>query len=138
VISQLEKMQRTFCQNGLCGADDTDTNLKRPFSMPFCVAFLRPTDKKQTRRAYRVTHAWHVPVCVALDKFQSSRKHKVLYSDNIYASSVTQEPFHELYNRRMLGSRQLMADELEKLYDDIGIFSDISRIIVHAQEYELE
>jgi hypothetical protein len=132
---KMEKMRRAFCDAGLCnppkkpGADER-------YRLPFCCAFLRPTDRVQTRDAWRISHAWHIPVCAACDALEpTGQGHEVLRSRRISSSAITQETFQELYNRYMLGSRWLIAQELDELYDRIGVFNDVDRVIVHAQEY---
>lgn len=132
---QIEKMHRVFCDAGLCRRSDTPGSDRR-YRLPYCSAFLRTTNRVQTRDAWRVTHGWHIPVCVACEAFEpTGRGHEVLRSESVRSSTVTQDAFQELYNRNMLGSRWLTGSELSELYDEIGIFDDLDRVVVHAQEY---
>jgi len=132
---KMEKMRRVFCDLGLCKPPDTPGGDER-YRLPFCCAFLRPTDRVQTREAWQVTHAWHIPICVAYEALEpTDQGHEVLRSKQVSSSSITQDIFQELYNRYMLGSRWLTTQELHELYDKIGIFDDVDRVVVHAQEY---
>jgi hypothetical protein len=135
LLSQMEKMRQVFCEAGFCEHPSTPGGDER-YRLPHCCAFLRPTDRNQTSNAWKVTHAWQVPVCVALEKFElTSKGNKVLRSKTISCNSTTQDTFQELYNRSMLGSRWLKSTKLQQLYEQLGIFDNLNRVIVHAQEY---
>lgn len=134
LLSQLEKMENTFCNSGFCKTSRSQNY--STYRLPYCSAFLRPTDKTQLKNTFKVTHAWHVPVCVVIKKFeQTSGENKVLRSNLISNSSTTQEIFQEMFNRGMLGSDWMSVSKLKKLYGQIGIFDNLDRIIIHAQEY---
>lgn len=135
LLSQMEKMRQVFCEAGFCEHPSTPGGDER-YRLPHCCAFLRPTDRNQTSNAWKVTHAWQVPVCVALERFELTNKgNKVLRSQAISCNSTTQDTFQELYSRSMLGSRWLNPAKLQKLYEQLGIFDNLDRVIVHAQEY---
>jgi len=132
---QMEKMHQVFCEAGLCDAPNTPGADDR-YRLPHCCGFLRPTDRTQTRDAWKVTHAWHVPICVALEDLEpTDQGHELLRSKRISCKAITQTTFQELYNRSMLGSRWLNPTKLHELYTKIGIFDDLDRVVVHAQEY---
>ena len=145
LIPQMEKMRKAFCKSGFCkkpqssnDIDDGNDGLDgdERYRFPYCSAFIRPTDKRQTKDAWQVTHAWQVPICKALERFESTGgEHKVLRSSQISNCAVTQDTFQELFNRGMLGSRWMNAAYLQKFYTDIGIFDNLDRITIHAQEY---
>ena len=60
---------------------------------------------------------------------------EVLHSKRVSPNALTQDVFQNLYNRSMLGSRWIKADELDVLYNRFGIFQDVERVVIHAQEY---
>jgi hypothetical protein len=107
------------------------------YRLPYCCAFLRPTDKVQTKSAWQVTHGWHIPICDTLKAFESTglNDNEVLRSNRVPSCSVTQSIFQELYNRTMLGSRWLSVLELGDVYKKIGIFDPTDQIVILAQEY---
>jgi hypothetical protein len=132
---QMEKMRKMFCGEDLCKHPTTPGGDER-YRLPHCSAFLRPTDRLQTRDAWQVTHAWHVPICVALEDLEPTNDgHEVLRSKQISCKSTTQDTFQELFNRSMLGSRWISPVKLAELYAKISIFDDLDRVVVHAQEY---
>jgi len=132
---QMERMRQVFCEAGLCQEPSVPGGDER-YRLPHCCAFLRPTDRRQTRDAWRVTHAWHVPICVACEDLEpTDAGHEILRSKRISCKAITQDTFQELYNRSMLGSRWISPVKLGEVYDGIGIFHDLDRVIVHAQEY---
>lgn len=135
LLPQLGKMQSTFCQGGFCEKSNSSITSGR-YRLPNCCVFLRPTDRKQTKDAWQVTHAWHVPVCTTLAKFETTTSgNRVLRSNQISNSAVTQSTFQELFNRGMLGSRWLGSKMLASLYQQAGVFDDLENIVVHSQEY---
>lgn len=132
---QMEKMRKCFCDSKFCDRPNVNEGDER-YRLPYCCAFLRPTDRIQTRNAWQVTRAWHVPICVALEDLEPTEAgNEVLRSKQISCKSMTQGTFQELYNRSMLGSRWMSPVKLGELYDQIGIFHDLDRVVVHAQEY---
>jgi hypothetical protein len=132
---KMQKMRQVFCESDLCNPPSTPGGDER-YRLPFCCAFLRPTDRVQTREAWQITHAWHIPICVACEALEpTDQGHEVLQSKQISSSAMTQDTFQELYNLYMLGSRWLNAQELRGLHDKIGVFDDLDRVVVHAQEY---
>jgi len=48
---------------------------------------------------------------------------------------VSQRLFEELFNRGMLGSRDIPYDQIEALYKEHAILQVHERIIVYAQEF---
>jgi len=130
---QIEKMRRVLCQSGLCSNDSKNAT---DYRLPYCCAFLRPTDVIQTRRAWQTTRAWHVPICVAEKNFQQTKAgNKVLRASRVYPYALTQSSFLELYNHMMIGSHWMAEETLQDIYRQIGIFDKPDNITIHAQEY---
>jgi hypothetical protein len=138
VREQLQRMQQAFCKNGFCESIKGKSPENGRYRLPCCCVFLRPTDKKQTKNGWSLSHAWHVPACVVSKKFVSTPAgYEALYSKDIRSQSVTQRAFEELYNSGMLGSAWMPESKLRKLYAEIGIFDSVENITVHAQEYSV-
>ncbi len=134
LIPQLEKMRKAFCESGFCNKPANNDDER--YRLPYCSAFIRPTDKRQTKDAWQVTHAWQIPICEALKKFETTPEgNKVLHSNKVSNCAVTQDIFQDFFNRGMLGSRWVNVGNLNKFYSKIGIFDTLERVVVHAQEY---
>lgn len=133
---QLKKLESIFCANDLCKAY---ANSKRidAYRLPFCAAFLRPTDKLQSPDSQFVSKGLYVPICVVQKQLQDpNSKHKILERKRIRSESLSHAVFEELFNINMLGSKWLTYSEIEQLYKIHGLFNNNDRIILHAQEYE--
>lgn len=131
---QLSRMESVCCNAGLCTTADPQQP-PESFRLPFCAAFLRPTDRLQRPDAALISSGLHVPVCVAKTASLESVGGRVLRKDPIRGRAVSQRLFEELFNRNMLGSRWLTYGEVEALYRAHNILESDERIVVHAQEY---
>jgi hypothetical protein len=135
LIPQLNKMRDAFCNSGFC-EKPKKIDVDERYRFPYCCGFLRPTDRRQTKNAWQVTHAWQIPICEVIRKLEPhGQDNQILRSNRICNSAITQDVFQDLFNRGMLGSRWLDAKILEKFYSNLGIFSDYDRVVIHAQEY---
>src|SRR6185436_11701465 len=85
------------------------------YRLPYCCAFLRPTDKLQNPNKL-LTTGYHLPIC-KIDKVKRSgpKNHVVSLSD-ILTTAIKPHSFEELFNMEILGSRWLEKAELEELY----------------------
>lgn len=135
---QLAKLETVCCKAGLCRAP-TPVSETPPdsYRLPYCAAFLRPTDRLQRPDAALISSGVHVPVCVTLTVSLDSVGGRVLRRDPIRGRSVSQKLFEELFSRNMLGSRWLTYDEVKELYRTHGILESDQRIVVHAQEFRM-
>jgi hypothetical protein len=80
----------------------------------------------------------HVPICVAADAWELNRNGgKSLRRENVEDRSISHRIFLELFNARMLGSRQTSWDDLQALYKQHSILEGDDNIIVHVQESPL-
>lgn len=132
---QLEKMEKTFCDKSFCEAGNGNRR-KDAFRLPYCSAFLRPTDELQSEDASLISTGCYAPICVVKRQQQPTpRGNYVLYSKDIRSEAITHRVFEEVFNINMLGSRWLTYDELEKLYHDTNILEPDEHIIIHAQEF---
>jgi hypothetical protein len=131
---QLERLQALCCKDGLC--DENDPPESAPaYRLPFCAAFLRPTDRLQRPDSTLISSGVHVPVCVALTVSLDAVGGRALKREPIRGRAVSQRLFEELFNRNMLGSRWLPYEHVEALYRQHRILDAGQRIVVHAQEF---
>jgi len=135
---QLEKLKNTFCDSTICVAGDKSKR-GESYRLPYCSAFLRPSDELQSEDAALLSRGCYVPICVVKKQQQTTTKgNGVLYSKNIRSQAVTHKSFEELFNTSMLGSRWLTYSELENVYRSSGILETSDRIVIHAQELALD
>lgn len=132
---QLEKMETTFCGKTFCD-EGKDNRRKDTYRLPYCSAFLRPTDELQSEDASLLSTGCYAPICVVKRQQQpTSKGNSVLYSKNIRSEAVTHKVFEEVFNINMMGSRWITYGELEQLYHDTNILEPDEHIIIHAQEF---
>lgn len=136
---QLARLETVCCKAGLCAAS-TPAPGPPPdsYRLPYCAAFLRPTDRLQRPDAALISSGVHVPVCVTLTVSLGSVGGRILRHDPIRGRSVSQRLFEELFSRNMLGSRWLTYDEVERLYRTHGILDSDQRIVIYAQEFKVQ
>ncbi|MGB8347896.1 MAG: hypothetical protein WCD86_23655 [Ktedonobacteraceae bacterium] len=132
---QLEKMKNTFCGRKLC---EENSDYKRQYRLPYCTAFLRPTDELQSEDASLLSSGYYVPICVVDNVRQSALKgQNTLRSRDIRSEAVTHKIFEEMFNSNMIGSRWLTYGELEDMYHFNNILEPDEHIVIHAQELPL-
>ena len=132
---QIERLRSTFCESELCKPSQ---NSKRAdaYRLPYCAAFLRPTDKPQSTDSKLVSTGYHVPICVVTRSWKDGPKGgKRIASKNIRSESVTHKIFEETFNSNMLGSGFVAYEKLEELYRNNKILNAEERIVIHAQEF---
>ena len=118
---QLEKLKHTFCANGFCNAGE-NTKRKEAYRLPYCAAFLRPSDELQSEDASLLSTGYYVPICVVKRLQQTTVKgNGILQSKYVRSEAITHKIFEEMFNSNMLGSRWLTYNELEQLYQVSGI-----------------
>jgi hypothetical protein len=129
---QINKLQKQFCKHGYC-KEFSKSSRKDSYRLPYCSAFLRPTDKIQVADYKLQTSSYHTPICVVEKSWTiTADNNKMLQGNLIRSQSLTQKPFEELYNIGMIGSRWLTYRELEKLYKDLRVNQNVQ---IHAQEF---
>jgi len=135
--NQLSKLKSIFCDTGLCTPFERSARLEA-YRLPFCVAFLRPTDKLQQPDSHLKSSGLHVPICVVQGAWKDTgRGGKKIESKDIRSESLSHKVFEEVFNTNMLGSRWLTYDEVEELYRKHKILQPNERIVLHAQEFGL-
>ena len=135
IASQLDRLHKTFCSNKLC-EQFAESQRKDAYRLPYCSAFLRPTDKLQHPDSRFISSAYHIPVCVVERSWQDTvRGGQKIERKYFRSEAVTHRVFEELFNANMLGSKWLTYEELEKLYREHKILEADEHIIIHAQEF---
>lgn len=130
---QLERLENAFCAKGMCLINQD----KNPYRLPYCTAFLRPTDEIQSDNPNIMSKGYYVPICV----LKSVREKGELDNPNIIPSkrlrdhAVTHKVFEELFNADMLGSKWITYDELKLVYTSSKILTPHQSITIHVQEF---
>jgi hypothetical protein len=135
LVDQMSRLTSTICAAGLCDAPKAGES-KKPYRMPYCSAFIRPTDKLQDPDTRLVSSGLHLPVCVASGAWEETgRGGSKIGKNRIRSQSLSHRVFEEMFNVGLLGSRWLSYAEIEELYRKHGILSQRERIVLHAQEF---
>src|SRR5262249_50302863 len=131
ILNQLNRMKDCFCQKGFCKSPEK-FDMHENYRLPFCSAFLRPTDKLQDPHKL-ITSGYHVPICnLRKIKEEGDLEYKIDI-DSIRKYSLKAQPFEELFNDEMVGSRWLTIDDLQSLYRETKVLEPDQRIILYAQ-----
>jgi hypothetical protein len=134
---QMNKMRSVFCDAGFCDSPAGGT-APQDYRLPYCSAFLKPTDKLQSPNSPLISSGLHVPICVAFRTMVSTAQgKKKIEKEKIRNQSLSHKVFEEIFNSNMLGSRWLLYDDVEKLYRDHRIIEPEETIVIHAQEFSL-
>jgi hypothetical protein len=138
VEEQMRKLTETLCDRDLCKPFEDSARI-HSYRLPYCSAFLRPTDKIQDPDVRLISSGLHTPVCVALRAMQDTgRGNKKIESKVIRSEAVTHKVFEEMFNANLLGSRWLTYEEIETLYRDHKVLEPTERIVLHVQEFGLD
>ncbi|MBA4286741.1 MAG: hypothetical protein C0434_14540 [Xanthomonadaceae bacterium] len=132
MAEQIGKLKSLVCDGGLC----THSNKETPYRFPHCAAFLRPTDKLQSPSQKLISSGEHLPICRIAECTKINRfGTPVLDFKGIRGTSVSGGAFEYLFSYNKLGSRSVTHEDLEEMYERLRISADLSRLIVHAQEF---
>ena len=130
--NQIKRMKGCFCDDNYCCDENKKNSSVDLFRLPYCSAFLRPTDKLQNPNSL-ITSGFHVPICkIDSIKTQTHQGDKLEYK-NVAECSIKSQTFEELFNLEKIGSRWLSIVELEKLYRQSAILEPNRNIILYAQ-----
>jgi len=132
---QLARLKQTFCEGGLCTSSD-QSKRRDAYRLPYCAAFLRPTDKLQDQNSQLVSTGIHVPVCVVNRLSGGKDEVKKIERKRLRGESLSQGIFGELFNYNMCGSRWLTFKELGRFYEVHGVIRERDTISIHAQEFD--
>ncbi len=126
---QIDKLMTCFCNTKLCCDKYGDNVSKELYRLPFCAAFLRPTDKLQDPQKL-ITSGYHVPICKIDALKKESNK---IEADTIKYFSLRAHSFEELFNVNMVGSEWMDVSELEQFYATSNILEPKGKITFYAQ-----
>jgi hypothetical protein len=133
---QLERLRTTFCDRGMC----QDYQQDQSYRLPYCTAFLRPTDEIQSDNPNIISKGYYVPICI----LRNIREKGELDNPNLIPSkklrdhAVTHNVFEELFNTDMLGSKWITYDELKAIYTSSNLLEAHQSITFHVQEFTLK
>jgi len=132
VRAQLETLKKVFCDNNLCKvAVGSTSNFYR---LPHCAAFLRPTDKLQSKTARLASTGYHLPVCRVATMWKPSQQGKpMLTVEDVRAEAISHQVFDDLFNADKLGSDWIATKDLEQLYQQYKVLDRNDRIIFQCQ-----
>lgn len=140
IVKQLQRLQSSSCDFGLCSHPDEDLPPSDPSSyrLPHCAGFVRLTDKLQDPSSRLVSRGLHVPLCIFRKITEpTGRGGEKIEKRNLDGRAVSQRIFEEMFNRNMLGSRWISYAEVEELYRKARILDADERLIIHAQEFKI-
>jgi len=130
---QLKRLKTVVCDKGYCRAADEQG---KRYRLPYCAAFVRPSDQLQDPDSRLISSGLHVPICRVVDAWEETgRGGKKIERKRIRSEALSPKVFEELLNSNMLGSRWLSYNEVEEIYRTHKIFDSTDRILVHAQEF---
>jgi hypothetical protein len=131
---QLTKLHCTFCEGKLCKIFD-ESEHESKYRLPYCTAFLRPTDRLQDPNTRLATKGYYIPISVFKGLWNCGKKGHFTLKE-IKNQAIPYNIFEELFNSGMLGSRWLTYTELEQLYKTHKVLDIGDRLIIHAQVYD--
>lgn len=130
---QMNKLKAVLCDKGYCEAPD---GTAKRYRLPYCSAFLRPTDKLQNPDSRFFSSGLHVPICVASAAWEDTgHGGKKIERKMIRSEALSPKVFEELLNTNMLGARWLPYSKVEELYRTYKIFDTAERVVLQAQEF---
>lgn len=136
IEGQLQRLENAFCGRGACHFATS----QNPYRLPYCAAFLRPTDEIQSDNPTIMSKGYYVPICI----LKEIRTNGALDNPNAIPSkrlrdhAVTHKAFEELFNADMLGSKWITYDELKAIYTASKFLEPHQSITVYAQEFTLK
>ncbi|MDF2448075.1 MAG: hypothetical protein K0R26_579 [Bacteroidota bacterium] len=132
---QLNTATACFCKKGYCEASSKIAS-SNTYRLPYCVPFLRPTDKLQNPDNY-ITSGWHIPICQLPDRLDISKDgNKILRLDKILDVALNAPEFERLFDKGLLGSRWFTIKELESFYKENKVLEPNDQsIIILSQKF---
>jgi len=130
LAEQMEKMRAMVCDQGYCCSKDGAMYSNR-YRLPYCSAFVRPTDKIQVNDSKLMSSGYHLPLCASI---QLAGEFGKIAKEQMKGQSFSSKIFEELFNENMLGSRWMSIDEMEEFYRNSNIFNSVDRIKLYARE----
>jgi predicted DNA-binding protein len=135
IENQLSRLEETFCNGKFCHL--TNDENKKAYRLPYCSAFLRPTNEIQVNDPRIMSKGYYVPICIVKEVRESTDNQNVLPSNRLRSQAITHKIFEELFNANMLGSQRRSYNELEEIYKSTGLLEEKQSITIYAQEFSL-
>jgi hypothetical protein len=137
IQGQLNRLRTIFCGNELCvgpSYDNTPVN-SRPYCLPCCCAFFRPTDRLQGFNPRLATSGYHIRVC-DVDRIcgYTKTQKKLLTPDISREHGISSIVFEELFNTNKLGSRWLTYEQLDRFHRQYEIVKPYEQAGIYIQE----
>lgn len=130
MVDQIEKLDKHICKSGYC-KNESGKKYSDNYRLPYCAAFLRPTNFLTKPDANLVSSGIHLPICMVNKIKETDNK---ISNKNVVGKNIGHRVFEELFIENLIGSNWISIDQLEKFYQEKGITSQSARIRVHAQE----
>ncbi len=139
IQKQLDKMRNVFCENELCiGPAYNDKSVSsRPYVLPHCCAFFRPTERLQSLSSRLATTGYHIRICDidrVCDYTKTLVRNKVITPDISTQHGISYTIFEELFNTERLGSRWLNYEQLQKFHQAFDIIKPFEQAGIYIQE----
>jgi hypothetical protein len=137
MAKQLARLKSVGCSGLFCSPPPV-SGMRGPYRFPHCSVFLRPTDELQRRDARCISSGLHVPLCIVDESWTDGpRGGMLLRKANVDKRSIDHGLFEDLFYRSFLGSREVLANELEEIYKKYGVLEDDESLVIHGQEYSV-
>lgn len=130
ILDQIEKLDKNICKSGYCHNENGKKHSDN-YRLPFCSAFLRPTNFLTKPDSTLISSGIHLPVCMVNTIREKENK---ITNKNVIGKSIGHRVFEDLFIDNIIGSNWITIEQLEKFYTEKGITSQTARIRVHAQE----
>lgn len=135
---QMDRLKEGVCDKNLCNAFEGSARVNA-YRLPFCSAFLRPTDELQSADSRLISSGLHIPICAAFRAIEeTSQGGKKIERKRVRSEALSHKVFEELFNFNMIGSKWLTYKEVEQLYKEHKILQPDETIILHAQEFKID
>lgn len=130
MVDQIEKLNANICKSGYCQNENGKKHSDN-YRLPFCAAFLRPTNFLTKPDANLISSGIHLPICMVNKIREIDKK---ISAKNIIGKNIGHRVFEELFIDNIIGSNWIPIEQLEKFCTEKGITTQTARIRVHAQE----
>ena len=139
IQKQLDRMCTVFCKNELCvePSFDGEPMNNRPYTLPHCCAFFRPTDRLQQFNSRLATTGYHIRRC-DIDRVcefaKDGKGNKVITPEISMGHGISYKIFEELFNTERLGSRWLTYEQLQRFHQTYEVIKPFEQAGIYIQE----
>jgi len=139
IQNQLDRMCTAFCENKLCVEPslDGESMNNRPYTLPHCCAFFRPTDRLQQFNSRLATTGYHIRRCdidSICEYTKEGEGNKVITPEISMRHGISYKIFEELFNTERLGSRWLTYEQLQKFHQSYEVIKPFEQAGIYIQE----